>query len=257
MMSIWQAVVLGVVQGLAEFLPISSSGHLILIPNFFNWPLQTLAFDTVLHLGTAGALLVYFWRDILVILKNKKYLKLVLIGSLPAALLGFFLGDFIENAFRSAFSVSIFLLAGTLIIYLAEKTYKKVWHSERLEDAKALDYKKATLIGIFQSLALFSGISRSGATISGGMFSGLTREEAARFSFILSIPIVIGAGAFKVLESYRELSFDLVLLAGFLTSMLTGALAIKYFLRFLKNNDLYPFIYYRLLLAGIVFLTLI
>jgi undecaprenyl-diphosphatase len=256
-MTVWQALVLGIVQGLTEFLPVSSSGHLILIPRFFNWPLQSLAFDTVLHLGTMSALIIYFWHDLLKIFHQKKYLKLIIVGSLPAAVLGFFFGDFIENAFRSAFSVVIFLLFGTLIIYLAEKTYKKVWHTERLDEAKELDYKRATLIGIFQSLALFSGISRSGATISGGIFSGLTRETAAKFSFILSIPIVIGAGAFKVAESYQELNFDFVLLAGFLSSMFTGILAMRYFLKFLKNHDLYPFIYYRLLLAALVLLTLI
>lgn len=255
-MTVFHAVVLGFIQGITEFLPVSSSGHLILLPEVLGWHLQSLAFDTTLHLGTAGALIVYFWRDLFEILKSKKYLGLIIVGSIPAGFLGFFFGDMLENAFRSAFWVAAFLLAGSLIMFLAEMTYKKTWFKERKDQPTELSYKDATVIGIFQSLALLSGISRSGATISGGMFSKLTRETAARFSFILSIPIVIGAGVFKIMDSYQELNFDIVMLVGFLTSMLTGMLAIKYFLKFLKNNNLYPFIIYRILLACLVLIML-
>jgi undecaprenyl-diphosphatase len=250
--TIFHAIVLGFVQGITEFLPVSSSGHLILIPEVLGWHLQSLAFDTILHMGTVGALILYFWRDLLALLENKKYLGLIIVGSIPAGFLGFFFGDALENAFRSAFWVAAFLLLGSLIMLLAEVTYKKVWFKERKDDPSLLSYKDATVIGVFQSLALLSGISRSGATISGGMFSKLTRETAARFSFILSIPIVIGAGLFKIVDSYQDLSFNIVMLAGFLTSLITGMLAIKYFLKFLKSNNLYLFIVYRILLACLV-----
>jgi len=241
---------------LTEFLPVSSSGHLILLPSLLGWQVQSLAFDTVLHMGTVAALIGYFWRDLLEIIKSKNYLILLVVGSLPAAISGLLLQDFIETTLRSSAYVAAFLLAGSLIMWLAEITYKKLWHEQRMDDPQKLGLKKITAIGVFQSLALFSGISRSGATISGGMFMGMTREAAAKFSFILSIPIVLAAGMFKVVDSYRELNFDLAMLTGFLASFVVGMLAIKYLLKFLKSHDLYIFIVYRIILAVVVLITL-
>ena len=251
-MNVFQAFLLGILQGLTEFLPVSSSGHLILLPSLLGWEVQSLAFDTVLHLGTALALIVYFWSDLLKIIKSKKFIYLLTIGSLPAVVLGWFLGDFIELSLRSAFFVAVFLLAGTFIMWLAEKTYNNKWSDERIKEPERLSPGKSFLIGVFQSAALLSGISRSGATISGGMFLGLTREAAARFSFILSIPIVIMAGALKIVDSREVLELDMVIVAGFLSSFLAGLLAIKYMIIFLKNHRLYPFIIYRLALAALV-----
>ena len=255
-MDIIQALTLGIVQGLTEFLPVSSSGHLILLPSIFGWEVQSLAFDTVLHLGTVGALIIYFWKDLVQVIWDKKMLGLLVIGSIPAAALGFLLGDFLEVQFRSAQFVALFLLVGSLLMFVAERVYKKVWHSERVETPESLSYTKGFVIGLFQSLALLSGVSRSGSTMSGGMLLGLTREAAARFSFILSIPVVVGAGLFKVVESYQELSLDLSLLAGFLASFLVGMLAISYLLKFLKSNTLSVFILYRVLLAAIILFLL-
>lgn len=256
-MNIFQAFILGVLQGITEFLPISSSGHLILLPNFLGWEVQSLAFDAVLHMGTATALIAYFWRDILEVFKSKKYMILIGVASIPAMVIGVLLEGVIESYLRSPQYVAVFLLVGSALIFTAEKTYKKVWHEERLDDAGGLQYGKGFLIGLFQSLALLPGISRSGATISGGIFSGMSREASARFSFILSIPIVIGAGAFKVVSSYQDLGLDLVLLAGFIGSLITGVICINWFLKFLKNNTLMPFVVYRLLLAALIVLVLL
>lgn len=255
-MTIFQAIILGAVQGLTEFLPISSSGHLIIFPELFGWNTQSLAFDTILHLGTVTALIIYFKTDLLKIIKNISLLKLLLIGSIPAGVLGFLFESYIEEVFRSTNSVILFLLVGSLLMFLAEKYYKKVWHTERKLNISQVTPKDSLVIGCFQSLALFPGVSRSGATISGGIFKGLTRELSARFSFLLSIPIVLGAGLYKIIKSYQDLSFDGVLLGGFLSSFLVGMLAINFLLRFLKKNTLNVFILYRVVL-GILLLLLL
>jgi len=256
-MKIYQALILGVLQGITEFLPISSSGHLILLPNFFGWEVQSLAFDTILHLGTATALIVYFWKDLFEILKSKKYIKLIILGSIPAMIAGAFLESVIETYLRAPSYVALFLFLGTILIWVAELTYKKVWHEQRIDDPTAISGLKSFTVGLFQSLALLSGVSRSGATISGGMLVGFNRETAAKFSFILSIPIVIGAGLFKMADSYQTMSFDFVLLVGFLASTVTGFIVIKWLLNFLKNNTLMPFVVYRLILVGVILLFLI
>ncbi len=254
-MNIFQAFILGILQGITEFLPISSSGHLILLPSLLGWEIQSLAFDAILHLGTATALIVFFWRDLLAAVKSKRYLSLILIGSIPVAILGFILGGFIESNLRSAQFVIMFLLLGSLIMFLAEIFYKKKWHSERINNVEKLSLSSGLIVGGFQSLALFSGVSRSGSTIAGGILVGLTREVAARFSFILSIPVVIGAGVFKIIDSYGELYLDPSLLIGFLSSTVTGILVIGYLLKYLKTNNLYIFIIYRVLLVFLVILS--
>ncbi|MFC1621973.1 undecaprenyl-diphosphatase UppP [Patescibacteria group bacterium] len=239
-MSVLQAITLGVIQGLTEFLPVSSSGHLIILPQVFGWESQPLVFDLVLHLGTALALVGYFFRDLI---NFKKLWPILLVGSIPAGIIGFLFGDFFEMYFRGTLTVAIFLILGSIFMFLAEKFAKS-------KDAN-LGYKKSLFIGLFQALALFPGMSRSGSTISGGMFLGLSREAAARFSFLLSVPIVIAASAFKVYESLSisSLTFDISLFAGFLSSFLIGLLAIKFLMNFVKKHSLFWFVGYRLLLA--------
>ena len=256
-MSVFQAIVLGIIQGLTEFLPISSSGHLILIPNILNWEVQSLVFDTVLHLGTALALIIYFFNDLLIVIKEKTLLTLLLVGSIPAALIGYLFEGYVEFVFREPVYVAVFLIFGSLLMLLAEKHYKGIWFTHRKKDIGQITNRKSFIVGIFQALALLPGTSRSGATISGGMLFGLSREMAARFSFLLSIPIVLGAGTFKLVGSYHQLSFDLRLLAGFFSSFFIGMLAINFLLRFLKKNNLYVFIIYRILLAGIILVLFI
>ncbi len=267
---IWyQALVLGIVQGLTEFLPISSSGHLVILPFVFGWNNQPLVFDLILHLGTAVALITYFRNDIKKIAQSliseinnekKKADKysyesklglFIILGSVPAALIGYFLEDFIESAFRGVGTTAILLFLGSMLMLYAEFKYsKREFHSD-------LTGKKSLLIGLFQTLALFPGFSRSGSTISGGMLLGLHREYAARFSFLLSIPIVLGAASFKVISaSNAELAeVGLVpLILGFTASFIVGYMALDVLLKFLKTRSLYAFIVYRLLL--VVFLTL-
>ena len=205
-MTIIDSIILGVIQGLAEFLPISSSGHLIIARDLFGWHGSTdLAFDAVLQLATVIALIVYFHKDIwrhvkafisiirgkVVEQKDKIMVWAIIIGTIPAVIAGMILEKYMETTFRSAVLVCIILIIGSAVMYLAEKF--AVQNEE-------LTVKKGIWIGLFQCLALVPGFSRSGATISGGLIFGLTREEAARFSFLLSIPIVFGSGMKKLFE---------------------------------------------------------
>jgi undecaprenyl-diphosphatase len=263
-MDLIQAIILGIVQGLTEFLPISSTGHLILTPYLFGWEEHPLVFDTTLHLGTAAALFVYFYKDLLNIVSAlfkdlrkysfniKKYGQqsrlglMIVVGCIPGGVLGVLFGDLIEEYFRSMLSVAIFVFSGSIVMLLAER-FHEVKHS-------SITFGKSLVIGFFQSIALLPGFSRSGSTISGGMLLGLPREEAARFSFLLSMPIVVAAGLFQLKSSVTDLqSIDpLVILAGFVASALSGFLAISFMLKFVKNHSLYPFIVYRLLLFFLV-----
>jgi undecaprenyl-diphosphatase len=251
-MNFFQALILGIVQGLSEFLPISSSGHLIIFPSVFGWEVQSLAFDTTLHLGTALALVIYFWKDIgNIILRERKLGYYIIVGTIPAGVAGFFLEDIVENTFRGVFYVVMFLLLGSILMFVSEKVGN--WAKK-----KDLDLKKSLLIGVFQALALLPGISRSGSTISGGMLFGLDRENAARFSFLLSIPVVIGAGLFKISKSAGVLngvSFG-VLSVGFMSSFVAGMFAIEFMLRFLREKSLKLFIVYRLLLVLFLYVVL-
>jgi undecaprenyl-diphosphatase len=265
-MSILQSLVLGIVQGLTEFLPISSSGHLILIPHLFGWGAHSIAFDTTLHLGTVAALLVYFWEDLWGIvlsfqkdffgkrLSFKKYSETswlglkILIGCIPAGILGILFSDVFEGVFRGVNYVVVFLILGSLLMLLAELL--KVEKGD-------LSLGKSFVVGIFQSLALFPGVSRSGATISGGMLMGMSREAAAKFSFLLSIPIVVIAGVFELVSSSQIFHTISVVdfLVGFFASFVSGMFAINFMLGFLKTHKLYIFIVYRLVL--VLFLLII
>lgn len=274
-MSLLQALVLGITQGLTEFIPVSSSGHLIAISylfKFLGWKEQPLVFDTTLHLSTALALIICFWSDIVSIVRgfvkdlfSKHFLSFnkystngilglkIIVGSIPVGLIGFLFGDFIEG-YRGVIGVSFFLIFGGILMYVAEKSLKK-----RLLVKDEISITKSFKVGLFQVLSLLPGVSRSGSTISGGMIFGLSRKEATRFSFLLSIPTVLAAGVFKILSSieYFNMADALPMFVGFLSSFLVGMFAIKFMIKFVKKNKLYPFIYYRLGLALLLLLTLI
>ena len=269
-MSLFQALVLGIIQGITEFFPISSSGHLAVLPKFFSWSQQPLVFDTTVHLGTALALLVVFrkeiWKIVSATLKDLSSKKLtlskcsedsklglkILIGSIPAGLIGYFFRDFFGKEVRFVLLISIFLFLGSILMILAEQIQKK-----RLLSKDDLSIKQSFIVGIFQALALFPGVSRSGSTISGGMILGLNREHATKFSFLLSIPIIIAAGLFEIGGSFSSFSsLDLQpLIIGFLASFGTAIFAIRFLLNFVKNRDLYSFVLYRLVLALVLLTT--
>jgi undecaprenyl-diphosphatase len=274
-MNLFQSIVLGIVQGLTEFLPVSSSGHLVIIPDLFHWTSHTLVFDTTLHLGTSLALIVFFYKDIKDIViavisdfvllfkpTTKKQLSFsfhpnsllgfkLLVGCIPALILGLLFGDYLEAVFRDIPWVILFLTVGSVLMFFAEyfmgERYKTVVNNKA--GLSNLSFIKALYIGIFQSLALFPGMSRSGSTISGGMFLGLSKEDSAKFSFLLSIPIILGAGVYQLISNPLDSTAMTSMLMGFLFSFLSGIIAIKFLLGFLKTNKLYPFVLYRVGLA--------
>jgi undecaprenyl-diphosphatase len=247
---ILEAVILGIVQGVTEFLPVSSTAHLILIPWFFNWSgeVDTLTFDVALHGGTLLSLLFCFWQDwIELIARKQRLFGMIVLASIPAGLAGFFLNDVAEQTLRSPLIISLMLIVIGIIMLLAEKakTHKSL-DAIRLNDA--------VIIGIAQALAIIPGVSRSGITISTGLFRGVGREASARFSFLLSTPIIAGATVLhlkKAFFDHGDQNFQLFA-AGLLSSFITGIIAIKFLLAFLKKHPLNLFVYYRFALAVVI-----
>lgn len=266
--TIIQALIMGIVQGLTEFLPISSSGHLIVIPALLGWTdpfIGSLAFSVMLHLGTLVALLVYFRWDWLRLVPagvaalrersfggdpDRRLAWLIAITTLPAVAAGLVFNDPIETVFREPRLVAVTLVVGAVILWLAER-----WGSRRLGIAD-ISFPMATAIGFAQALALVPGISRSGISISAGLFAGLRREPAARFSFLMATPITAMAGAWetrKLLAGETSVPVDLLPMAiGMVAACVAGLLAIAVLLRFLRSNSTMVFIVYRLLLSAVV-----
>lgn len=233
-------IVIGIIQGLTEFIPVSSSGHLILAREFLSVHGNDLAFDAVLQLATVLAVLVYFWKDLWALLYNWKKLKIVVLATIPAVIVGLLLESYMETVFRNVLLVAIMLAVGSFIMLLSEFFAKQ---------DKTLTIKNGFVIGLFQCLALIPGMSRSGMTISGGLFTGLNREEATRFSFLLSFPIILGSGLKKTLViQVFDLSFGLA----FLTAFLVGLAAIHFLIKFLKTHTLRTFAWYRVILAIVI-----
>lgn len=269
-MHAFQALILGIIQGITEFLPISSSGHLIALPKILGWQDQPLVFDTTMHLATALALVVCFWRDIVNIVKaffkdifssHKFSLKeyssngvlglAIFIGTIPVGITGYLWGDKIESLTGTLIWVATALIFGSILMFMGEKRFEKC-----LVVKDEVSVKEGFGVGLFQVLSLLPGVSRSGSTISGGMIFGLSRKDSTRFSFLLSVPAVLAAGFFSLLKSYKLLlaSGTTSLLIGFISAFLVGVVAIKFLMRFVKTNTLYPFIVYRVLLAGLLVL---
>jgi len=248
----WEALILGVVQGFTEFLPVSSTAHLILFPWFFNWGglVDTLTFDVALHAGTLFALLLCFWKDwIGLLLKKHRLLGLIFIASLPAGILGVLFNHIVEENLRRPAVISFSLVAIGLFMLASERISKKM--TKHVDD---LTLRDALIIGAAQAVALIPGVSRSGITISSGLFMGMERESAARFSFLLSTPVIAGAVLLhtkKLIGNHTD--YDFALFAyGFVASAITGFLAIKFLLNFLRNSPLNVFAYYRFLLAVVI-----
>ncbi|MDH4232731.1 MAG: undecaprenyl-diphosphate phosphatase [Nitrospirota bacterium] len=245
-----EALILGIVQGITEFFPVSSTAHLIVLPWFFKWSgdLDTLTFDVALHAGTLLSLLLCFWRDWAAMLVSKRRLFfLIVIASIPAGVTGFFLNDIIEESLRSPYVISIALIVVGIVMLLSEKMFQH----RSIESVKLPD---ALLIGIAQVLALIPGVSRSGITISAGLFRGLDRSSSARFSFLLATPVIAGATllhANKLISGAEHYNLDLFM-AGFAASAVTGFAAITFLMSFFKKYTLNAFVYYRFFLAAVI-----
>ncbi|MFW5991772.1 MAG: undecaprenyl-diphosphate phosphatase [Halanaerobiaceae bacterium] len=258
-MSILKYVILGIIQGLTEFLPISSSGHLVIFQRLLGFDTGQLTLNVFLHFATLIPVIIIFWddiRDITLWKREKRYFTTLLIaGAFPTALIGFFLRDVFAVIYTSLYTTGFMLLITGLIIFLVEKIEVR---KKNLTDFK---YYNAFLVGIAQGLAILPGISRSGSTVAASLFQGLKREDAARFSFVLSIPVITGASLLEMREiSVTGLNMEILLATatGMLAAALAGYLAIKYFLRVLKQKKLIIFSYYCwfvgilvLLVAGI------
>ncbi len=263
-----QALILGLIQGLTEFLPISSSGHLIVVPQLLGWTdpfIDSLAFSVMLHLGTLVALLVYFRWDWIRLVPaglaavrdrsfagdpDRRLAWLILATTFPAVIAGLLLNDPIETVFREARLVAVMLVIGAAILWLADR-----WGSRRLGIGE-ISFPIAIGIGVAQALALVPGISRSGISISAGLLAGLRREPAARFSFLMATPITAMAGAYETLKLLRGESGVEIQLAplavGMVAACVSGMIAIAALLRFLRSNPTTVFAAYRIVLAAVV-----
>ena len=264
-MSIIQSIVLGIVQGVGEFLPISSSAHLVLVPYLFGWEQSGLAFDVALHFGTLLAVLAIFFKDwwnlfmgaVRKITKkedsteNKMFWYLV-IATIPGALVGFILDDVIENVFRKQiWLIALALAVMGVLIYVGDKWASKHYKKETTFDKISL--KQAFIVGCSQALAVIPGFSRSGTTILTGRLMGISKEAVTKFTFLLSVPIIFGATILKV----GDLTFSIEVVVGVLTSFVVGVLSIKFLLSYIKKHDFSVFAFYRVILALIVFVKLI
>lgn len=261
--TIIQAIIIGIVQGLTEFLPVSSSAHLVFVPYVMNFE-SSLAFDTILHVGSLVAVFVYFWKDIVHMIKSfisslldipkgkfkeglkedqfKKLAWLVIIGTIPAGLAGILLKDFFEGLFNNIPAVGFFLIITGFLLWGSEKVSRKISEKTSL---KNMSIKTALIMGVAQACAIAPGISRSGATISTGLFLGLERKLAARYSFLLSIPAILGAALVQTKDISSLMDFNIgIFVAGFAAAAISGYIAIKIVMKLIQEKDLLIFAYY-------------
>ncbi|MCI5191673.1 MAG: undecaprenyl-diphosphatase UppP [Candidatus Electrothrix sp. AU1_5] len=266
-MTLVQAIILGIVQGLTEFIPVSSSGHLVLVPHFLGWQFtkeQAFIFDVLVQWGTLLSVFIYFWQDLTAIARafvqgifqrkplvdpDAKMGWYLIVATVPAVVFGLLGKDLIEHAFASAKMTGYFLFLTAILLVVAELAGQR---SRSMEEITWLD---SLLIGFSQVLALLPGVSRSGATIAGGMTQHLDRSAAARFSFLMSVPVMLGAGvlAFKDLAELPTLNdFLLPLLVGFLAALISGYIAIRWLIAYLSKHSLYLFAVYCTVLGLLV-----
>jgi undecaprenyl-diphosphatase len=262
-----EAALLGIVQGLTEFLPISSSAHLILARAFFGWDAEGfgLPFDVACHVGTLMAVVVYFWRDLWAMALALRHpferdapaarlMRLIVLGTVPVIVIAMLFNDFLENTVRTPGATAVTLTLGAIGLLVAERL------RERTRDESTVTPGEAIGFGLAESAALVPGISRSGATITFGMVVGLRRDAAARFSFLLGVPAVLAAAAKEgLVVAGQGMTRDqaLLFLIGMTTSAVVGYFTVKYFLRYLTRHRLDVFAFYRLALAGIVVVWLV
>ncbi|MBQ8192999.1 MAG: undecaprenyl-diphosphatase UppP [Bacilli bacterium] len=264
-MSIFRAIILGIIQGIAEFLPISSSAHLILFPYLFGWEESSLAFDVALHFGTMMAVLVVFFKDWWVLFTgavkgivkkekstNGKIFWYLVVATIPAALSGLLLDEIVENVIRNKiWIIAIALAVMGLLIFLGDKWASKHYKKEtKFED---ITLKQSFLVGISQAFAVIPGFSRSGTTILAGRLMGLSKEAITKFTFLLSVPVISGATILKI----GDLNLTKEVIIGIISSFAMGIISIKFLLSYIKKHDFSVFAFYRVILAIIVLVKLI
>ncbi|MFA6455823.1 MAG: undecaprenyl-diphosphatase UppP [Bacteroidota bacterium] len=274
-MNLLQAIILGIIQGLTEFLPISSTGHLRIIPALLGWSDPGAAFTAVIQFGTLVAVLLYFRRDIFsitsavikgIVYKNLFYNRdaqmgwMIAAGTVPIVFFGLLLKHQIETSFRSLYIISGSLIVLAVILMIAEAiTKRKIARGEHLKSLDDLTWKEVIAVGFWQSVALIPGSSRSGTTITGGLLVGMNRETAARFSFLLSLPSVFAAGVLEIIKERRELFSPQIgaenVLIATIVSGFVGYASIAFLLNYLKSHTTYLFIIYRIVVGfGLLYL---
>jgi len=236
-LNIWQAIALGIVQGITEFFPISSSGHLVLLQGLFGFSEPKIAFDIFLHVGSLVSIFIFFRKDIIELFKNRRLFALIMTASIPTFFIGYFMKDMAESLFAAPKTVG-WMLAATGVFLLTASIYSK--HSAGQKEPGLLS---SLIVGVAQGIAVIPGISRSGATIGSAILCGMKKEEAVRFSFLLAIPAILGASVFKMSDITGGLSGkeSLAFFMGALAACITGVIAIKVLLELVKGNRLYIF----------------
>ena len=267
-MTLFHAFLLGIIQGLTEFIPVSSTAHLLIGQKFLGLPANDAMFSflVLVQIGTIVTLFVYFWEDLVSIFvdtfkklgglkdfkslpENAKMGWYILIATVPALIAGYLLSDVVEALFRlPLLEASIRLFTAAILLSLAE------WLTKKERKLDSMNWLDALVVGLFQIIAVFPGASRSGSTISGGMFRGFDRPAAARFAFLMSVPVMLAAGAYEMLDVVRMpglAEFIPALVVGFITAAIVGWLAVRWLLRYLANHSLYVFSVYCAILGGI------
>lgn len=266
-MTILQAIILGIVQGTTEFLPVSSSGHLVLLPHLLGWDIpaeQSFVFDVWVQLGTLMAVIVYFWKELFWMTASTvssiwhpgnrsrpevRLAGLILLATLPAVIGGVLLKERVEAAFSNPVTTAVFLLVTAALLLMAERVGRRTLNLDKM------NWRDALWIGFFQVLSLFPGVSRSGATITGGMLRNLERRHAARFSFLMSVPVMIGAAVYTSIDLFQtndQMALAGQILVGFITSAIIGYIAIRWLIGYLSNNSLYPFSIYLVVISMLI-----
>lgn len=260
-MDLLQSIILGAVQGITEFFPVSSTAHLVLLPWFFSWTDQGLPFNVALHMGSLIAIIYYFWRDWILIIKeflqsvlkgsfegrpNGKTGLYLVIATVPGALAGLLFEEYAAGLLRHPLSIAFSLSFFGVILYFSDRVSKK---NKTVGEMNIVD---CIIIGLSQALAIIPGVSRAGITITGAMFRNLNREEAAKFSFLLGAPLIAGAGVFEARHLEYSAVMSVPFIAGVLASAVFAFLAIKYLLRFVRKSSYTVFVIYRLGLAVLI-----
>ncbi len=265
-MNLFHAFLLGIIQGLTEFIPVSSTAHLLIAQHILGLPADNaaFAFNVLIQLGTTLALIIYFWQDLIALLKaffarpfstqENKLAWYILIGTIPALLAGALLQKQVEGLFKNQlFEAAIRLFSAAILLFLAE------WVGKRVRGLETITWLDALIVGLFQVLAVFPGASRSGATISGGMLRGFDRPAAARFAFLMSVPVLVAAGAYEMKDVVKlpDLGTFLPLLAvGFIAAAIVGWFSIRWLLNYLNKNALYVFAAYCAIVGALCLIFL-